>query len=476
MTRPTRLRSLRDSVRVSLRRAIEHGAAARSPAIALLRTAFEWGGPAPGIGPGCRRWAGLIRARGGDPARALDHYRAAVAGGLDTASLHYDLGQALASVGSFAEAEAEFRLAMDRAPEAAWPVWGLVTAMEGQGRSVPMIADMIAAARRLSPDEARRLPFPNWVAEEVSKQPVVAAELDAFVSRHPDADRATVLLGTVEAIRGNGARSTSLYRAAAAVRFRGLEDPFAGEAAPRFLILGQAKAGTSALFQYLSSHPAMVPPLVKEPQYWSSRYGLGPQWYRSQFPRLAAGSGLFTGEGSTDSLVDTDAPARVAREIPSARLVVLLRDPVARAHSEYWMLRRRGAPLPPFEELVAGEMARLPDCPLDERSLGDVGPGQRFLLTRSAALPFLRRWLSHVSPGQLLVLRTEQLARDLPGTMARVCRFIEVPVHVPTDTRRHNEGRYPALSPRLEATLRDWFEPHEQALEDFLARLPQSTP
>lgn len=33
-----------------------------------------------------------------------------------------------------------------------------------------------------------------------------------------------------------------------------------------------------------------------------------------------------------------------------------------------------------------------------------------------------------------------------------------------------------ALSPRLEATLRDWFEPHERALEDFLARLPQATP
>lgn len=476
MTRPTSLRSLRDSMRASFRRAIERGAAARSPTTALLRTAFEWGGPVPGIGPDCRRWAGLIRARGGDPARARDHYRAAVAGGLDTASLHYDLGQSLASVGSFAEAEAEFRLAMDRAPEAAWPVWGLVSAMEGQGRSVPLIADLIAAARRLSPDEARKLPFPSWVAEGVSKDPVLVDDLAAFVAEHPAADRAAVLLGRVEAVRGNGARSTALYRAAAAVRFHGREDPSASEATPTFLILGQAKAGTSALFQYLSAHPAMVPPLAKEPQYWSTKYGLGPNWYRSQFPRLAAGSGLFTGEGSADYLVDADAPARVARGIPSARLVVLLREPVSRAHSEYWMLRRSGVSMPSFEEMVAGEMTRRPDCPLDERSLGDVEAGPASFLARSAALPFLQRWLAHVSPRQLLVLRTEHLARDLPGTMARICRFIGVPVHVPTDRRRHNEGRYPALSPPIETTLQAWFEPHERALEDFLVRLPQATP
>jgi hypothetical protein len=131
------------------------------------------------------------------------------------------------------------------------------------------------------------------------------------------------------------------------------------------------------------------------------------------------------------------------------------------------MNRRVGRTDETFEEVVTLEMQRVPVCPLDPPGEGESQIPMGYLV-RSAALPFLKRWLEHFPSSQLLVLRNEDMARDLPETMRRVCRFLEVPSFVPLDPKRHNEGRYTPISEELRCKLTDWFAPHETALENFL--------
>ena len=236
---------------------------------------------------------------------------------------------------------------------------------------------------------------------------------------------------------------------------------------PHFLIIGQAKAGTTALFKYLSAHPQMVRPRRKEPNFWSLHHRYGLDWYRALFPRLAPGAGLITGEASTTYLSDPDAPRRVAKHLPNARLIVLLRDPVARAHSLYRMDERTGVAYTDFEVEVAREMEAVPRCPLKP------GAFPHGYLTDSAALPHLKRWLRHVPAERLLILQNRDLAADLPGVMARVCRHLGIAPFVPPHAQRHNEGTYPPMPVALEQRLRAWFAEHDRALADFLAAWPQ---
>ena len=69
---------------------------------------------------------------------------------------------------------------------------------------------------------------------------------------------------------------------------------------------------------------------------------------------------------------------------------------------------------------------------------------------------------------QMLVLRNEDMAGDLSGTLRKVCQFLDVSPFVVLDPKRHNEGRYVPISEELRSRLIDWFAPHEAALKTYL--------
>ena len=118
---------------------------------------------------------------------------------------------------------------------------------------------------------------------------------------------------------------------------------------PDFLVLGTKRGGSTSAWRYLIQHPQVMPMVtrwehLKSPHYFYWHYDRGLDWYRGHFPSVAArhaaqrrlGRRMITGESSPYYLFDPRVPARVARDLPEARFIVLLRDPVKRAYSHYW--------------------------------------------------------------------------------------------------------------------------------------------
>ena len=98
------------------------------------------------------------------------------------------------------------------------------------------------------------------------------------------------------------------------------------ERMPDFLIIGAAKCATTWLQRALQLSPEIAMPDA-ELHYFSRGYARGPAWYAAQLPAPAPGQLL--GEKSNSYLTDPVAAER-------------MRDPVARAYSDYCMLLRRG--------------------------------------------------------------------------------------------------------------------------------------
>lgn len=460
----------KDALKGRLRRWLQGGTASSKIFRPGIGFATELAARLPWIGAHFGRWAGLIRAVQGEHHRAVLLYREAIDGGLDRyPSLHYDLGNSLLKTGDGKQAEVSFRLAMGLAPMECWPVHGLVQSLLQQGEPIRLVDELLKVAESLPEREIVQLPFPTYLGPQVFLDTGLSGRLERFVAKHPDAMHAVVLLAQVESLRSNAEAASKLFRSAGRLWYAqdGVVDVGGESASPRFMILGQAKAGTSALFQYLSMHPSMVAPLTKEPHYWSKNYHLGSQWYRSQFPCLSHEPELFTGEGSVTSLVHPKAPARVAQDLPQAKFIVLLREPVERSYSHYWMYRRLKIESNSFEDAIAEELRRYRVAPtgtLEEWNV-DVDKGY---LVESCALPFLRRWLEYFPPEQFLILRNEQMKRDLPGTLRQVCRFLGVREYVPGVLERHNEGRYAPMKTETKEMLTDWFAPHQKELEEFM--------
>src|SRR3954452_22932906 len=118
------------------------------------------------------------------------------------------------------------------------------------------------------------------------------------------------------------------------------------ELLPTFFIARGPKAGAPALHAALATHPDLYLSPVKEPKYYltggrppdrSRQRGPGDAhsarewiWRREGYLALvdAAPPGIPCGESTPFYLHDHDAHARIAADVPDARFVVVVRDPV----------------------------------------------------------------------------------------------------------------------------------------------------
>lgn len=142
---------------------------------------------------------------------------------------------------------------------------------------------------------------------------------------------------------------------------------------PQFFIIGAPKAGTTALHAALATHPQLYLSPVKEPKYFlcddrppprSQHAGPGDAhsarewiWRRDRYEALFDGarSGQLRGESTPFYLYDARAQERIRRVVPDARLVVVVRDPVDRAYSNWMHLWSDG--LEPESDFVAAVRA-----------------------------------------------------------------------------------------------------------------------
>lgn len=136
---------------------------------------------------------------------------------------------------------------------------------------------------------------------------------------------------------------------------------------PDLYILGAPKCGTTALYDALRQVPGIYGPDTKEPWYWTQglddelpflqgqpgrpRKILSEADYRSLYAPGA--DQAYRMDATPHNLYAPSAAERIRAAVPGAKAIVLLRDPVARAHSDYLMKMRgpqRGQMIAAFGE------------------------------------------------------------------------------------------------------------------------------
>jgi hypothetical protein len=252
---------------------------------------------------------------------------------------------------------------------------------------------------------------------------------------------------------------------------------------PQFLIVGAQRSGTTSLYRYLSLHPSIAPPIVKETQFFSSSaFHNGPGWYRANFPtrreleRLATASGqALTFEATPYYLFHPLAARRVASSLPQVKIIVLLRNPVDRAFSHYLhSMQRRIEPLS-FEDALAAEPRRL--AGQVERMLGD----ERYDSHTHRAFSYFARglyadqlaeWHSRFSRDAFLVLESEALYRDPSGVYRQVVEWLGLASWEPPsfDAYERSAPDRPMLSSETRLELERRYAPHNERLCALVGR------
>jgi hypothetical protein len=240
---------------------------------------------------------------------------------------------------------------------------------------------------------------------------------------------------------------------------------------PDAMIIGAMKCGTSSLHNYLVQHREVIEPLRKEVHYFDVNYALGEAWYRAHFGRDDE-PGLNL-DSSPYYLYHPLAAQRAHALVPGARLVVLLRDPVRRAYSQYWHQLHQKRETLSFEDAIAAEPERI-GTDAERLARGEIERSvahQRFsYLGRGRYAEQLEAWLRVYPAGQLRVWRFDDLVADPLALTNEVLEWLELAPLGSARLEPRNTRRYPPMREATAQRLRAYFAPHNAALEALLGR------
>lgn len=273
-----------------------------------------------------------------------------------------------------------------------------------------------------------------------------------------------------------------------------------------FVCIGAQKSGTTWLARILSSHPELFMSPVKELHYfdhvagltehlsdrklrsrnrkfvqrlltqwhrfgelkrqraWYRNYLRGPvgdEWYASLFAEREGKR--FAGEATPEyAIIGEDGFRHLQRLAPDARLLFIMRNPVARAWSQaLHHCRRTGRDA---FRLRSPELIRIMEDAPHFEALSDY----------AATLETVAR----VFPaGQLMTMYYEDMHADREKTLREVCAFIGIGFDAratPELGRRFNRSQDVALSDDMRTHLQERFREQARRVQKIVGRVPAS--
>lgn len=206
---------------------------------------------------------------------------------------------------------------------------------------------------------------------------------------------------------------------------------------PDFLIIGAKRCGSTSLYHWLLSHPQVAPLFpptqhIKGVHWFDRQPQRSARWYRSYFPMRVGSGGRLAGEASPYYLIHPYAASRAAAAVGDAKVIVLVREPAARAYSQWRDEVRLGHEHLSFADALAAEDARLgPELERMQQDPAYYSWAHEHLSYRTwgrYAL-HLQRWLADWGRERLLVVCTEELLRPGSSAPRSVTDFLGLPAH-----------------------------------------------
>lgn len=192
---------------------------------------------------------------------------------------------------------------------------------------------------------------------------------------------------------------------------------------PDFMVVGAAKCGTTSLMKYCELYSKnFKPPLIKEPRYFTEFSNLPVSYYRANFPRKG---NALTGEGTPDYLFYKKAPRLIKEYGHTNKFVVILRNPVERAYSQYtfqnYINKSQRSDYLSFSDAIRLYNKRY----VDDENMRFYSEMKHFsYVERGFYSEQLKRWLDIFDRNQFHIMFLDDLKIDFDTEIARLFDFL----------------------------------------------------
>lgn len=202
---------------------------------------------------------------------------------------------------------------------------------------------------------------------------------------------------------------------------------------PNFIIIGAQKSASTYVHLMLREHPDVCMPAEEIRFFEDPDYGDGDPGSLADL--FADCDAPLRGIKRPDYLARPEVPPRIKQLLPAAKLIAVLREPIARFFSAYHYYIKIGLlPAVPIEQGAARLLAGGDD-------MGSIRAPE--LLEYGRYATHLERYQRLFPPEQLYILLQEDIIRDESSTLRQLREFLGLgPYPEPPVVARDNAGLY----------------------------------
>ena len=189
-----------------------------------------------------------------------------------------------------------------------------------------------------------------------------------------------------------------------------------------FILLGARKCASTSLYAALRSHPEVCLPYDKEIDLFGEDelYQLGADFWRTYYPsNLGHPQSLLTGNCHTCYLYHPKVSERLWQHNSALKLIVTIREPVARARSDYFYYVRQGLEKRTFKEAITQQLAH------DNLQELNLSTTDRYV-SSGLYMDHLLRYIELFGRDRILIVFAEDLAAQPEACLSEVFRFLNI--------------------------------------------------
>jgi hypothetical protein len=246
---------------------------------------------------------------------------------------------------------------------------------------------------------------------------------------------------------------------------------------PDFFVIGPGRTGTTSLYHYLDQHPSLSKSAYDELGFFDVNFHLGLSWYRSLFPsiltkfRIKSKTNFFMTYDVTPSYVRRPWNARRIKKLfPNSKLIVVLRNPVDKTYSHYYLATKFGETRT-FEEVIKKDMDDISKWNINSKDDNYFATKvENSKLARGFYVEQLLSWFELFPKNQILIISSEELASNTKNVMSEIFKFLNLPEYEIPNIEKVNVSKYSKMNPDTRKMLIDFFKPYNEQLFKFLDR------
>jgi len=250
---------------------------------------------------------------------------------------------------------------------------------------------------------------------------------------------------------------------------------------PDFIIFAEGRSGSTSLYEAMVEHPNIHRALQKEIYFFDAEFQRGVGWYKHHFPFVwkkylstrIQGKKFLTGEATPRYCINPHAPKRAYELIPKVKLIALLRNPIDRALSAYYLQLANGREKLSFEDAlkeeesrISGEMEKMEN----DENYYSVNFIRYSYLGRAIYVNGIKKWMNTFPKDQFFFQDSESFWKNPSITVNQIYEFLNLPKFQAKQYPHYNSRKYPPMKPETRKRLVEYFKPYNEKLYKLIGK------